>query len=89
MRERRERFLDVIADLVEELASRHGVRYRLPVKEVVRGSGALLRGMSIERLLDPGSTSASAELFEEMHVAYMTGLTEEPMPTNADGRGMS
>jgi AcrR family transcriptional regulator len=86
--ERRERFLDVIADLVEELASRHGVSYRLPVKEVVRGSGALLRGMSIERLLGPESTSASAALYEEMHVAYMTGLTEEPTPRSADERGM-
>lgn len=71
----RERGIDVIAGLVEALAARHGVEFTLPIKEVVRGSGALNRGLAIEQLLDP---AVSAETFEEMHVAYMRGLTKRP-----------
>jgi AcrR family transcriptional regulator len=71
--ERRERFLDLIAGLIDELASRHGVAYAIPTRDVARGSAALLRGMAIERMLDPSSSSADA--LEEMHAAYMNGLT--------------
>ena len=38
-----------------------------------RGSGALNRGLAIEQLFDP---ELSAQVFEEMHVAYMRGLTK-------------
>ncbi len=86
--ERRERFLDVIAGLIEELASRHGVGYQIPAKEVVRGSAALARGMALERLLAPGAVSG--ELFEEMHTAYVNGLTTHPLdapPRAEEGKG--
>ncbi len=72
--ERRERFLDLIASLIEELAARHGVTYTIPAREVARGSAALLRGMVIERMLDPAASSL--ELLERMHAAYMKGLTK-------------
>ena len=72
--DRRERFLDVIAGLIEELASRHGVAYAIPTREVARGSAALLRGMAIERMLDP--SAASLDALEQVHAAYMTGLTK-------------
>jgi AcrR family transcriptional regulator len=71
--ERRERFLDLIAAIIEQLAARHGVTYTLPAREVARGSAALLRGMAIEHMLDPTATPRSA--VEEMHAAYMQGLT--------------
>jgi AcrR family transcriptional regulator len=74
--EQHERFLEAVAGIIKELASRHGVSYGIPTSEVARGWGALLRGMSIERFLDPGSRSASGELFEEMGTAYMTGLQQ-------------
>jgi hypothetical protein len=74
--ERRERFLDVIAALIEELAARHGITYTIPVRDVARGSAALLRGMAVERMLDP--TGVAREPFEDMHTAYMTGLTRPP-----------
>jgi AcrR family transcriptional regulator len=73
--ERRERFLDVIADLIGELASRHGVTYTIPVREVARGSAALLRGMVVERMLDPAASSTG--VLAEMHAAYMKGLTKQ------------
>jgi AcrR family transcriptional regulator len=72
--ERREHFLSLIAGLIEELSSRHGVTYTIPAGEVARGSAALLRGMVIERMLDPAASSL--DLLEHMHAAYMTGLAK-------------
>ena len=70
--ERRERFLDVIAELIETLANRHGVAYTIPLREVARGSAALLRGMAVERMLDSAATPI--DVLAEMHAAYMKGL---------------
>ena len=72
--EQRERFLDVIMGLIDQLAAKHGVTYTIPLREVARGSGALMRGMVLERMLDP--TATSLDVFAEMHVAYMKGLTK-------------
>jgi AcrR family transcriptional regulator len=71
--ERRERFLDAVAALIEELVSRHGAALTIPAKEVARASGGLMRGVGIEWLLEP--STASRELFEQMHLALMSGLT--------------
>lgn len=70
--ERRERFFTIIAGLIDELGSRHGVRFTIPAKEIARGSNALARGVALDRLLAPGTVSAA--LFEEMHTAYAMGL---------------
>ena len=74
-REVRERGLDAIAAVVGALAARHEVEFLLPIRELVRGGGALNRGLAIEQLLDP---MLPREIFEEMHVAYMRGLTKRP-----------
>jgi AcrR family transcriptional regulator len=58
----RQRGLDRIVKLVERLAERHEVEYTVPITELVRGSGAL---------------NLSVEAFEEMHVAYIRGLTKQ------------
>ena len=79
--ERRERFFTVIAGLIDELGSRHGVRFRIPPKEIARGSNALARGIALDRLLAPGTVSA--DLFEQMHTAYVLGLTEFPKGESA------
>jgi len=76
--ERRERFLDLIADLIDELGRRYGVEFALTTKEIARGSAALSRGMALERLLNPG---VSAELFVRMHTAYVNGLTKVSKPS--------
>ena len=68
------RGVDRIVELVEQLAERHGVEYTVPITELVRGSGALNRGLAVEQLLDP---ELSVEAFEEMHVAYIRGLTNQ------------
>jgi AcrR family transcriptional regulator len=72
-REVRELGIDAITGLVDSLAARHGVEFTLPTRELVRGSGALNRGLAIEQLIDP---DLPGEVFEEMHLAYMRGLTK-------------
>jgi AcrR family transcriptional regulator len=72
-REVRELGIDAITGLVDALAARHGVEFTLPTRELVRGSGALNRGLAIEQLIDP---DLPGEVFEEMHLAYMRGLTK-------------
>jgi hypothetical protein len=72
--ERRERFFTIVAGLIEEHGARHGARFKIPPKEIARGSNALARGIALDRLLDPATVSA--DLFEEMHTAYCTGVTE-------------
>jgi AcrR family transcriptional regulator len=62
-----ERQLDAFAGVLEELARRHGVEFAMPAREVVRGTGALGRGLALERLLDPGAPVG--DLFEELFVA--------------------
>jgi Transcriptional regulator len=71
--QRREKFLEVIAGLIEELGRRHRVDFSLPTKEIARGSAALARGMALERLLNPDAVSA--DLFDRVHTAYVNGLT--------------
>lgn len=71
----REDFLDAIGRLIGGLAQRHGVEYRLAPREIARGSGAIMRGLAVERLLDPAAVTP--ELFEELHTAYMRGMTKE------------
>jgi AcrR family transcriptional regulator len=74
----REQGLERIAAMVDALAAQHGVEFTLPTIEVARSSGALNRGLAIEQLLNP---QLSAEMFEQIHVAHMRGLTKRP-----DGR---
>jgi AcrR family transcriptional regulator len=71
----RERGLERIAAIVDVLAAQYGVEFTLPTIEIARGSAALNRGLAIEQLLNPDLTT---EMFEEMHVAYMRGLTRRP-----------
>jgi AcrR family transcriptional regulator len=72
-REVRERGLDAIVAVIDTLAARHDVEFTLPTRDLALGSAALNRGLAIEQLLDP---ELSAEMFEEMHLAYMRGLTK-------------
>jgi AcrR family transcriptional regulator len=71
----RERGLDAVASIIDALAEQHGVQFTIPTRELARGSAALNRGLGVEQLLDP---ELPAVMFEEMHVAYMRGLTKRP-----------
>jgi AcrR family transcriptional regulator len=70
--ERHERLLDTVTELLEEFARRWRFEFTIPVREVVRGSYALSRGMGLERLLGPQATPLAQ--FEEMFLAYAMGL---------------
>jgi AcrR family transcriptional regulator len=82
--ERRERFFDIIAELIDELVRRHGVRLAIPAKEVARGSGALVRGIALDRLLEPANVSP--EMFEKMHTAFVLGLLEPAERPGQEGK---
>ena len=69
----RERGLERIVEIVDALAAEHGVEFTMPTLDIARGSGALNRGLAIEQLINP---EISGEMFEEMHVAYMRGMTK-------------
>jgi AcrR family transcriptional regulator len=71
LHESRERFVDAVAGVIDAVAERHGLAFALPAREVARGSGAFMRGMTLEWLVDP---AADRTAFEDMHVAYMRGL---------------
>lgn len=68
----RERYIAAIARELEGLAARHGLEFAVSPHELVRGGVALVRGLSLERLLAPGSIPDA--LFERMVLAYATGL---------------
>jgi AcrR family transcriptional regulator len=70
--EQHEWLLDTVGALVEEWASRWGVEFTLPAREVVRGIYAISRGLGLEALLADGPTAV--DQFEEMFLAYATGL---------------
>jgi AcrR family transcriptional regulator len=74
VRERNDRQARAIAEIVDDLAARHGMAYTLPTFEVVRGSSALARGMGLERLISPDAPLGAT--FEELFVAQMTGLAQ-------------
>jgi AcrR family transcriptional regulator len=74
LRATRERFIAAIAQLITSVEERHGIRYRVPATEVARGTGALMRGMTVEWLID--GSAANGEVFEEMLAAYLRGLAE-------------
>jgi AcrR family transcriptional regulator len=78
----RERGLAAIAAVIGALAQRHGVEFVLPTRDVARGGGALNRGLAIEQLIDP---QLPGGVFEEMHVAYMRGLTKWSQRPQTEG----
>jgi len=69
----RERFLVAIADVIQALCDRHGVRLLVPPLEAARASSLLARGYSAERRLEPDAVSP--EMFIELHAGFMRGLT--------------
>jgi AcrR family transcriptional regulator len=78
--ERHERNLDAVAALLQALAERHSVSFRLPVREVARGHAAQRNGMELERLLDPGAADPRA--MEEMTVGFILGMTDAQTPAS-------
>jgi AcrR family transcriptional regulator len=69
----REQFLAGMAELIEVVAARHHVAFPLTSQEVARGTGALLRGLMLDWILDPEGADR-AVVFEEMVAAFLRGL---------------
>jgi len=62
----------VIIDAVRNLAERGGVEFRLPMERMNTLCTALLRGMLLQRLLDPAAVTA--ELIEETLIAVIHSM---------------
>jgi AcrR family transcriptional regulator len=69
-----ERQLDAFTAVVEELGRRHGKRFRIAPRDVVRGTAALGRGLALERLVAP--ERSLAHVYEELFVAATVGVAE-------------
>ena len=74
LRATRERFIEAMAQLITSVEEQHGFRYRVLATEVARGTGALMRGMTVEWSID--GSAADGEVFEEMVAAFLRGLVE-------------
>ncbi|HSS58482.1 MAG TPA: TetR/AcrR family transcriptional regulator [Solirubrobacteraceae bacterium] len=64
---------EAIADMLDALVARHGLVFTVPTRDVVRASGALGRGMGLERLLAPDLPLE--DVFIPAFVALNLGLT--------------
>ena len=73
LRALRERFLGAMAELIAAVGERQGLGYRLPTQEVARATGALLRGLMLDWILDPGRAERQA-VFEETVAAFLRGV---------------
>ena len=83
--EQHERLLGTVSGLVAEWASRWGVEFTLPAREVVRGVYAISRGLGLEALL--ADDTGTLDPFEEMFLAYVMGLIRARPGTGAPGEG--
>ena len=85
--EQHERLLDTVGGLVEEWTARWDVEFAMPAREVVRGIYALSRGMGLEALLADEQGAAAADQFEQMFLAYATGLIRARTATARPAEG--
>jgi AcrR family transcriptional regulator len=72
--DRHEQQLHAFAELVEQIGAKFGVTFRREPFEMARGYGALGRGLSLEKLLDPEAPIES--LYEELFVTGALGMSE-------------
>jgi AcrR family transcriptional regulator len=68
-----EGLLDSYAVIISELAARDGLDFVVPAKEVARSASSLVRGLALERLLDP--TSVPDQRLEELFAAHVLSFT--------------
>jgi AcrR family transcriptional regulator len=76
LRAARDRYMDALAGMIDGMAARRGVTWALPSREIARGSGALMRGMAVEWLIDPSLEREG--VFEQLLVACLNGLIVYP-----------
>jgi AcrR family transcriptional regulator len=71
----------VIGDAIADLADRTGVEFRLPRAQMIKVGGALMRGLLLQRLLDPQNMSKA--FIEDVYVAFMQAMVR---PTSGAAR---
>lgn len=69
----------VIADAIVDMARRAGVEFQLPRQKMSRISAALVRGLLLQRLLDP--KGVSREFIEDALVSFIQGMAEPQAST--------
>jgi len=62
----------VIGDAVADLADRTDIEFRLPRAQMMKVGGALMRGLLLQRLLDPRDMSKA--FIEDVYVAFMKAM---------------
>jgi AcrR family transcriptional regulator len=68
----------VVTDTIEGLARRAGVRFRLPSAKMSRIGSALMRGLLLQRLLDP--RAVPREFMEEAFVTFIQSMALPQSP---------
>ena len=69
----------VIARAILDLAQRAGVAFRLPGEKMIRICAALVRGLLLQRLLDP--RGVPREFIEEALVTFIHAMAVQPSPS--------
>ena len=69
VRERNERQIDALGEVLEEIAAREGIVMQRPAREVLRAVTALARGLGLERQLSPDAA------LEEIYTEYASAMT--------------
>jgi hypothetical protein len=77
----------MVGGLVAEWAGRWRVEFKLPPREVVRGTYAISRGLGLETLLSDELTAVDE--FEEMFLACAMGLIRARPGTDTPEEGGS
>jgi AcrR family transcriptional regulator len=67
----------VIAEAMVDVAERTGVEFRLPRAQMVKVGSALMRGLLLQRLLDPQGVSRA--FIEDVYVAFIEAMVR-PRP---------
>lgn len=81
---RAERANAIVADTIGEVAARARVEFTYPPTKVASISSALLRGLLVQRLLDPDQMTT--EMIEEAFAAFVRGITR-PRSAQSGRRG--
>jgi AcrR family transcriptional regulator len=74
----------VIADAMVDMAERTGVEFRLPRAQMIKVGSALMRGLLLQRLLDP--KGVSREFIEDVYVAFIEAMVmQRPRAPRLEG----
>jgi AcrR family transcriptional regulator len=82
LRERHERLLQILSSGIERIAAAAGFEFEVSSNDLARFGGAFIRGLLLERLLDPKCMSDQS--LEAAFAALFRGLTRNSSPAKAE-----